>query len=174
MKLLFSGKKQTGSTIVNSVQKLLITLCVGILSAFQVSAAGTDPLVGDWQAYDEKTGMKRSIVRIKQDKKNGTFSGRVIKRFDIPGANNNKTCTKCPKPFTNQNVVGMTVIWNLKKSESESGTRYPYQGGYVIDPSNGKVYGMKLKVSRNGNTLKGLGYILGMESLNRRQTWIRK
>ena len=47
-----------------------------------------------------------------------------------------------------------------------------FEGGDILDPNNGKVYRVKLKLVDGGAKLDVRGYI-GTPMLGRTQTWIR-
>ena len=47
-----------------------------------------------------------------------------------------------------------------------------FEGGDILDPNNGKVYRVRLKVIDNGARLEVRGYI-GTPMLGRTQTWVR-
>ena len=47
-----------------------------------------------------------------------------------------------------------------------------FEGGDILDPNNGKVYQVKLKLIDGGAKLEVRGYI-GISLLGRTQTWIR-
>ena len=150
-----------------------LLLC-SVLSFSAYAAEGaSDPIVGDWQTYDDKTGDKRAIVRVSYDKKNGSFYGRVIERNYISkaGMRTQETCYQCPKPFTDKKIKGMITLWGIKKTTTNK--RYDYTGGNIIDPSRGKIYGLEMKLSRSGNLLKGRAFLLDMKRVGRQQTWVR-
>ena len=153
-----------------------LLLCSMLSIGAYATEGATDPLVGDWQTYDDSTGGKRAIIRISYDKKNDAFYGRIIKRNYVSkaGVRTQDTCYKCPKPFTDTKIVGMVTLWGVKKdTKSKAGKRYPYQGGYIIDPSKGNIYGLEMRLSKSGNLLKGRAFLVNMKRIGRQQTWVR-
>lgn len=150
-----------------------LILMVGLTSTSHAKpAVSTDPILGEWQTFDDKTQAKRTIVRMAYNPKSKTYYGRIIKRFkNIPGMTQSDTCVDCPKPFTDKPITGMIVLWNLKKEVSRGSIQY--KGGHAIDPESGKMYRVNAKVSRSGKTLIGTGYIDGLPMLKRKQRWIK-
>ena len=146
----------------------LITRTLMLATALLYSTAGLamETILGKWKQIDDRTGQVRSIVEMVQEP-DGTYTGVIIKRFPRPGMLDR--CHECPPPFTNQPIDGLKLITGLKPS---SGQERQYVDGRIIDPYTGKVYRMKAKVSPNGHTLSGRGYI-GVSLLGRTQTWLR-
>ena len=63
--------------------------------------------------------------------------------------------------------TGMDIIWGMTKRDSGW-----WEGGRILDPANGKVYGCKLRVTSGGSKLEVRGF-LGISLLGRTQTWNR-
>ena len=63
----------------------------------------------------------------------------------------------------------MTIMRSVKQSADDKNV---FEGGDILDPNNGKVYRVKLKLIDNGSKLDVRGYI-GTPMLGRTQTWIR-
>jgi uncharacterized protein (DUF2147 family) len=120
--------------------------------------------VGRWRTIDDRTNVEKSIVRITEV--NGEIQGIVEVVFSPPAPNPTPICQKCPGVFKDKPVVGMRVLWGLKKDGDE------YTGGHVFDPDNQKTYKCKLKVVDGGKKLELRGYI-GFSMLGRTQTWVR-
>jgi len=125
-------------------------------------------LTGTWQQIDDKTGSPKAIIEIRQND-NGTFAGKIVKVTPRPGYTPQKTCNKCPAPYTNQPILGMDVLTGLKNVEGTNN----YEKGRVIDPLSGKIYDAKVRLSGNGKRLTLRGYV-GVSALGRSQTWIRQ
>ncbi|MBD8010294.1 MULTISPECIES: DUF2147 domain-containing protein [Acinetobacter] len=125
-------------------------------------------LTGTWQQIDDKTGSPKAIIEIRQND-NGTFAGKIVKVTPRPGYTPQKTCNKCPAPYTNQPILGMDVLTGLKNVEGTNN----YEKGRVIDPLSGKIYDAKVRLSANGKRLTLRGYV-GVSALGRSQTWIRQ
>lgn len=132
---------------------LAALLLIGMVAATGLSADVT----GNWATYDDKTGKKKSIVKI--TKRNGKLYGTVVKLFN-PAITK---CEKCKGRKHNQNIVGMQVLWGLSLKDGA------WQGGKILDPKNGKTY--RCKIWEEGNRLKVRGYIA---VFFRTQTWRRR
>ncbi len=120
--------------------------------------------VGLWKTFDDKTGEAKSFVKIWE--KNGVYGGKITKLIVKEGEDPNPLCDKCPGGKKDKPVVGMTIIWGLKKEGDK------YTGGKILDPDNGKVYKCTIKLADGGKTLKVRGYI-GVSALGRNQFWKR-
>lgn len=123
-------------------------------------AAGPSP-AGSWTTIDDKTGAKRSVVRISVS--GGTLSGSVVKVFPQPG--DSGVCSKCPGAFKDKKIIGLGIIWGLK--DDGHGV---WSGGSILDPKSGKIY--KAKITVQGNKLLVRGYV-GVSAFGRTQTWVR-
>jgi uncharacterized protein (DUF2147 family) len=121
--------------------------------------------VGLWRTLDDHTGKPRGLVRIMEI--NGEYQGRVEKSFPKPGEPPNPTCEKCEGTRRNQPIIGMIILWGLTKQGDD------YQGGEILDPETGKIYGAKIKLQDGGKNLDVRGFI-GFSLLGRSQTWVRE
>ena len=126
--------------------------------------AATSP-AGRWRTIDDRTGQAKSIVRIVET--NGELQGTIETIFSPPAPSPNPLCDKCSGELKNKPVVGMRILWGLKRNGNE------YTGGRVIDPEEGKTYRCKLKLVDGGRKLELRGYI-GVSALGRTQTWLRE
>ncbi|MBC3935246.1 DUF2147 domain-containing protein [Undibacterium sp. CY7W] len=143
-----------------------ISLLVLLFSLVAVPFAhAEDTPVGLWKNIDDKTGKPKALIRITES--NGELQGKIEKLFLDDGADKNPKCDKCEGINKDQPVIGMTILYGLKKDNDE------YNGGKIIDPANGKVYSSKLTLIDNNKKLNVRGYI-GTPFLGRSQTWIRE
>jgi uncharacterized protein (DUF2147 family) len=120
---------------------------------------------GRWRTYDDRTGVAKSIVVISEA--NGVLTGRVETVFAPPAPSANPLCDLCPGELKGQPVVGMRVLWDMKKEGGE------YTGGRVLDPEHGKIYRGKVRLIDGGKKLALRGYI-GFSMIGRTQTWVRE
>ena len=139
---------------------LLFSLC---------SYASAADISGVWRTIDDKTGYVRAHIKISKAS-NGTYTGTIIKDFPAPGETPLVQCTKCPAPYTNKPIIGLTILQNLK---ADPDTPNLYVDGSVLDPRAGKIYHGKAKLNATGNKLTLRGYI-GISLVGRSQTWIRQ
>jgi len=134
-------------------------------AALGAAAQATSP-AGLWRTIDDNTKKDKSLVRIVET--NGVYSGKVEKIVD-PDSPKDATCKECSDDRKDKPVVGMTIIRNVKASADDKDV---FEGGDILDPNNGKVYRVKLKLIDNGSKLDVRGYI-GTPMLGRTQTWVR-
>ena len=157
---------------------LIGLLSTGLLS-LHVSLAWadeTDPIIGYWRTIDDTTGFAKAVVQV-QNTENGAYSATVIATVARPDYTPAKYCNNCPAPFTDREIIGLPVLWNLRPSEkSSSNSDKLYSNGYVIDPLSGKIYQSEAKVSRDGRRLTLRGHVVGMPLMGqgRTQTWLRE
>src|SRR5436190_21490395 len=145
-------------------KKLVVALLLAG-SAFGAAAQVTSP-AGLWRTIDDNTKKDKSLVRIVEA--NGVYTGKVEKIVD-PDSPKDATCKECSDERKDKPVVGMTIIRNVKQSADDKDV---FEGGDILDPNNGKVYRVKLKLIDNGGKLDVRGNI-GTPMLGRTQTWIR-
>lgn len=137
-------------------------LALGLAGAPAAQAADATP-VGTWKTIDDATGKAKSLVEISES--GGQLHGKVVKLFNP--SKPNPTCEKCEGERKDQPIMGMEILWGLKKDGDA------WSGGQILDPEKGKVYGAKLSLADGGQKLKVRGY-LGISMLGRTQTWLRE
>ena len=124
-------------------------------------------ITGTWQQIDDKSGAAKAIIVIfKED--NNTYSGKIVKVTPRPGYTPREKCNNCPAPYTNQPILGMTIIKGLKHVNSTNN----YEKGRIIDPLSGKIYDVKVRLNNTDKRLT-LRASIGVSVLGRNQTWIR-
>ncbi|MFH7766901.1 DUF2147 domain-containing protein [Acinetobacter sp. BSP-28] len=134
------------------------------LSLVSTLALASDPLHGSkWKTIDDETKKPLSIVQFTENSQ-GVLSAKII--HVLEGTEGEK-CTKCKGKFYNKPLKGVQIVSGLKKATHNS-----YDGGKITDPKNGKTYSFNAKLSPDGKTLSGRGYI-GISALGRSQTWLR-
>ncbi len=121
--------------------------------------------IGLWKTMDDKTQQPRSIVEIFE--KDEKFYGKIVKIFPQPG--NKSQCEKCPDEFKNQPILGLQLMWDLKKNSEKS---LKYENGHILDPENGSIYKLKIELIEAGQKLDVRGYI-GISLFGRSQQWNR-
>ena len=139
--------------------KLLATL---VASVFAASAFAQSP-VGLWKTVDDASGKEKSLIRISES--GGVFSGKIEKLL-APDAKPDAKCDQCTDARKDQPVVGMTVMRNVKKNDEQ------WDGGDILDPNNGKVYKVRLRLDADNKKLEVRGYV-GTPMLGRSQNWQR-
>jgi uncharacterized protein (DUF2147 family) len=131
--------------------------------AFAAGAWAQTTPVGLWKTIDDETKKEKSLVRISEA--GGVLSGRVEKLFN-PSQPDPK-CDKCSDERKDQPITGMEILRGVKKGDEDL-----WDGGTILDPNNGKVYKVRLKLADGGRKLDVRGYI-GAPLLGRTQTWMR-
>ena len=147
-----------------SIRKGILGLVLSLASVTAFSAT----IEGFWHSIDDRTGEKLSIVEIRKGA-DGTFRGKILYRYPVPGGVALTHCTKCPPPYTNQPIVGLEFFSGFKQDEKNPNL---YVDGRVLEPKSGKIYKSKANLSADGKRLRLRGYV-GVSALGRTQVWIR-
>ena len=135
-----------------------------LLSALALPAFAADATpVGRWQTIDDATGKPKSIVEI-SDAGGGVLEGKVVELLNP--SKPNPTCDNCEGERKGKPIQGMTILWGVKKDGDS------WDGGKILDPEKGKVYGAKLTPQADGQKLQVRGFI-GVSMLGRTQEWIK-
>jgi uncharacterized protein (DUF2147 family) len=121
------------------------TLC-GLLLLTTAYAADSSSPVGKWKTIDDKSGKPKSIVQITES--NGVLTGKIVELLE--GAAE-KTCSKCEGDLKDKPLVGMRILWDLKKEGDE------WTGGKIFNPADGGTYTSKARLTDGGKTLDVTG-----------------
>jgi uncharacterized protein (DUF2147 family) len=144
----------------------LLILGLGLLMAADVHAQNTP--VGTWRTIDDNTGQVRSHVEITQQP-DGTFEGYI--RHLTDATRRNAVCEACPEDWgRNERLVGLKILQNVRERGGE------FRNGQILDPEEGKVYGVRLRPIENGQKLEVRGFLrvpLMGSALGRTQVWER-
>jgi uncharacterized protein (DUF2147 family) len=138
---------------------VLSTACT--LAAMPLHAADTP--AGIWKTIDDETGQDKSIIQIREQ--DGELTGKVLEVLQSDQGPD-PVCKECEGERHDQPVVGMTILWGLRRDGDE------WSGGEILDPHNGKVYKCRMRLVEGGSRLEVRGYI-GFSLLGRTQVWIR-
>ena len=150
----------------NAIAAIRLLLCAAALLAAANAFADASTPAGLWRTIDDKTGKERSLIRISEV--NGVYEGKVEKLLNRqPDDDPDNLCRKCEGARKDQPIIGMTILWGLRKDGEQFG------GGEILDPKNGKIYRAKMKLLDNGAKLEVRGFI-GISLLGRSQTWVRE
>lgn len=141
----------------------VIAFAAALLLAARAFAADASP-AGVWRTIDDKTGHPKSIVEITEQ--NGELTGSVKQVLESEQGPN-PVCKECEGDRKDKPVVGMQIVWGMKKDGDE------WSGGHILDPKNGKTYGCKMHLIENGQKLEVRGFI-GFSLLGRTQVWERQ
>ena len=134
-----------------------------VLAVVGATAAMANSPVGQWHSIDDSTGELKSMVVITEQQ--GVMRGRVEKilRKD---ADLNAKCEKCSDDRKNLPILGLEIIRGAKKAQGKN----VWEGGEILDPENGRIYGLKLTPIENGAKLEVRG---SFGPFGRTQTWVR-
>lgn len=123
-----------------------IIAAAGALILGTAHAADLASPVGEWRTIDDQSGKPKSIVQITEDQ--GALTGKIVKLLE--GATE-KTCSKCEGDLKDQPLVGMKILWGLKKTGEE------WTGGKIFNPADGGTYTSAAKLIDGGKTLQVTG-----------------
>lgn len=143
---------------------VLIVLTMGCSSNIPLSSQQASP-IGIWKIVDNETGRERLFVEIWKD--NDTLSGKVLKMPDKPNEGKDEKCYKCPGDKKNQPIVGMTIMWDLKKKDDKD-----WYYGKFLGPYSGAIYKCYLDLQAGGKKLKVRAF-LGLSLLGSTEFWYR-
>lgn len=133
-------------------------------------AAAAEPRatpVGLWRTIDDATGQAKSYVRVsRRGGADGELTAVIDSLLPEPGKDAARVCGLCPGDKKNLPLRGLEIAWGLQ------GSGKAYDGGYILDPGNGKTYRCKMEVSDDGLRLTVRGFI-GISLIGRSQTWHR-
>ncbi|MFZ3192786.1 MAG: DUF2147 domain-containing protein [Moraxellaceae bacterium] len=135
-----------------------------------------DSILGYWRTIEDTTGFAKAVVHVQNGEK-GAYSATVVATLPRPDYTPAKLCNNCPAPFTDREIIGLPVLWNLRNSDKLGNNNEKlYVDGYVIDPLSGKIYQSEARVSRDGRRLTLRGNVIGMPMIGqgRTQTWLRE
>jgi uncharacterized protein (DUF2147 family) len=131
-------------------------------AAFGCAAAATPE--GLWKSIDDDTGQARSWIRIRQA--GGEYSGRIERVLDAD-AKPGDVCEACTDDRRNQPIVGLEIIRHARASAKDPAA---FEGGEILDPEDGKVYRLLLRLEDGGKRLLVRGY---WGPFYRTQVWVR-
>jgi uncharacterized protein (DUF2147 family) len=120
--------------------------------------------VGLWERVDD-SGAPAAWFRIIDC--NGIYQGKMARIFPRPGQNPAEwRCTGCAGDQRNAPVIGITFINGMRRNG------LAYEGGSILDPRTGAVYGARMDLSADGQQLSVRGF-LGIELLGQTEVWRR-
>ena len=164
LRLPYFLPKATGHPGRRMVLALVILSAMDSLGSPKVFAADMASPVGRWQLIDDETNSPRGVVEMTQV--DGELQGRFVQAFLRPGEDPNALCDKCEGERKNQPMVGMVILWGLRKNSAA------WEGGHILDPTSGRIYRVTLKLADGGTKLTVHAFI-GFSLLGRTQTWMR-
>jgi uncharacterized protein (DUF2147 family) len=119
---------------------------------------------GLWRTMDDATGKPRGEVRIRE--RDGKLVGTLVRSLAPDPSKEPLTCKPCSDDRKDQPMAGLEMIRGAKAVASSPW----FEDGEILDPDNGKIYKLKMRVSDDGKSLLVRGYI---GPFYRTQTWER-
>jgi uncharacterized protein (DUF2147 family) len=116
---------------------------------------------GLWQPLDS-SGKPQGLIRIYQDQ--GMYFGRI--QPSSPSDDDRARCVRCTDERKDQPIIGMLLIRNMRQQGDG------YEGGDIVDPDTGRLYGCKFRLIDGGHNMIMRGFY-GLSVLGRSQTWRR-
>ena len=146
------------------LQRAAAGLALVALSALASVCAAAPTPEGLWKTVDDDSGQARSWIRIRGA--GGEFSGRIEKVLDAD-AKPGDVCEACTDERRNQPIVGLEII---RKARPDPKDPTAFEGGNILDPEDGKVYRLLLRLEDGGKRLQVRGY---WGPFYRTQVWLR-
>ena len=143
------------------------TLTLSLVAAALATAGGMSfaqmSPVGNWHTVDDKTGEIKSEIRIVENA--GVLTGNVSKLLK-KDTKQDAVCEECTDDRKDKPVLGLQIIRGAKKNPEKD----VWEGGRILDPENGKTYGLRMTPIDGGAKLEVRGSI---GPFGRTQTWVR-
>lgn len=127
------------------MRKINLKLLIILLGPFLFGQEVT----GKWRTIDDDTKEPKSVVEVY--KKGEQVYGKIINILN--SKKENAVCKECSGDLRNRPILGMTILENMKKDGDV------YEGGTILNPSTGKIYKCRLKLTENPNILEVRGYV---------------
>ncbi len=133
------------------------------LSALSGAALAQMTPVGTWNTVDDKTKEPKSEIQITDT--GGVLSAKVTKllRKDVK---QDAVCDECTDDRKGKPMLGLEIVRGAKKADGKD----VWEDGKILDPENGKTYGLKMTPIEGGKKLEVRGSI---GPFGRTQTWVR-
>ncbi|MDO1500283.1 DUF2147 domain-containing protein [Winogradskyella maritima] len=114
-----------------------------------MSTLNAQSIIGTWKTIDDETGQAKSVVKIFE--RDGKIYGKIVEVLNAKSQN--PVCSECSGKNKDKPIVGMEIIEGLSQNDEV------YDGGTILNPSNGKSYKCRLKLEDNPDELQVRGYV---------------
>lgn len=134
------------------ILSILALLCLFLppMSVAELPQPKPADVLGVWLAQDYSTRQPRYVVKFKENV--GQFEGRIVKVLDGDKEIPNPICEKCEGALKNKSLLGVKIIYSLKRDGKE------YKDGYFFDPVSGNVYDSQAWSKNDGAKLQVRAY----------------
>jgi uncharacterized protein (DUF2147 family) len=123
-----------------------------VISTLPPAAATPEPIAAGLSEKTGASGRPAAWFRIMQC--GGIYLGKIVKMFPAPGENqSNWRCTRCEGEQKGAPVLGLTFIKGIRRQG------LAYEGGTVLDPRDGSVYGALMELGADGQQLTVRRYV---------------
>ena len=138
--------------LINRVNVSVATclLAGGLASAFAADSPPT--IAGYWKSIDDVTGQADAEVKIVEAKEQ--YVGVIVRDLVTAATDKPMICDKCNDDRKGKPVVGMEIIRYARYNPAADA----WEGGQILDPDEGKIYRLKLKLLEGGKKLQVRGY----------------
>jgi len=139
-----------------------LIIIFGLSSIFLATAnLSAQSVLGKWNSVNPENNKIESTIAVYLEK--NLLYAKIIKISDP--LKQDKLCTACKGKNKNKPILGMIILFGLKKDGNE------WNGGKILDPKSGKIYKCYISL-KDKNTLKLRGYI-GFSLFGRTEYWQR-
>ena len=139
------------------------TVAALIFGVFSMPLLAQMNPAGLWKSVDEKTGEAKAEIRIVDTA--GTLHGKIEKRL-LKDAKPGDVCDECSDDRKGALILGLEIIRGAKKADGKD----VWEGGKILDPENGRNYGLRMTPIDGGKKLEVRGSV---GPFGRTQTWTR-
>jgi uncharacterized protein (DUF2147 family) len=144
---------------------LPVFFCLALFLIFAAPPAWAEmDIVGVWKNVDAETGKAKAHIKIWE--KDGVYYGKIDYVLDSAGGSR---CVDCTGPKKDRPIVGMVMLWGMKKSPEKDGGLDFYSGGRFLDVGNGRDYPCNIWLMSD-NKIRVRKYVL---FFYRTQYWYR-
>lgn len=133
-----------------------------LVAAAGAACAQMSP-IGNWHTVDDKTRESKSEIQVSET--GGVVTGKITKLLR-KDAKQDAVCDECTDDRKGKSILGLEIIRGAKKADGKD----VWEDGKILDPENGKTYGLKMTPIEGGKKLEVRGSI---GPFGRTQTWVR-
>ena len=133
-----------------------------LVAAAGAACAQMSP-IGNWHTVDDKTRESKSEILVSET--GGVVTGKITKLLR-KDAKQDAVCDECTDDRKGKSILGLEIIRGAKKADGKD----VWEDGKILDPENGKTYGLKMTPIEGGKKLEVRGSI---GPFGRTQTWVR-